>query len=252
MRLISWNVNGIRAAIRNGFLQWLKEADADVVCVQESKISQEDLPETITSPEGYTGYWHPAQRPGYSGVAAFARVAPERVYTMGIPEFDQEGRVQVLEYPDFALVNAYYPNSRRDHSRLPYKLQFCDAMLGFCDGLRASGKHVIVCGDYNIAHEEIDIARPKQNVKNAGFLPEERAAMTQFLQAGYVDTFRHFNKEPGNYTWWAYFFNAREKNIGWRIDYFCVDREFMPRVKESSILCNVMGSDHCPVQLTIE
>jgi exodeoxyribonuclease-3 len=252
MKIISWNVNGIRAAVRNRFLEWVKQTDADIVCVQEIKISTGELPETIVSPEGYKGFWHPAKRPGYSGVAAFVRAEPLRVDKMGIEHFDDEGRVQVLEYPEFTLLNTYFPNSRRDHSRLGYKLEFFDAITEFCNGIRGAGKHVIICGDFNVAHEEIDIARPKQNVKSAGFLPEERAAMTRFLEHGYIDTFRHFNKEGGNYTWWAYFFNAREKNIGWRIDYFCVNREFLPRLKQSAILCEVMGSDHCPILIEIE
>lgn len=252
MKIISWNVNGIRAVVRNRFLEWIKETDADIVCVQEVKVSAGEFTETIASPEGYRGIWHPAKRPGYSGVAVFVRVEPLSIATMGIKEFDEEGRVQVLEYPEFVLLNTYFPNSRRDHSRLPYKLQFFEALTQFCNEIRDAGKNVIICGDFNVAHEEIDIARPKQNVKNAGFLPEERAAMTQFLEHGYIDTFRYFNKEGANYTWWAYFFNAREKNIGWRIDYFCINKEFLPHLKESTILCDVMGSDHCPIRIVVE
>lgn len=251
VKLVSWNVNGIRAVVRNGFQDWLANADADIVCLQETKLASDELVSTVLATDGYTLFWQPAKRPGYSGVATLTRKKPIQVAVMGIPEFDDEGRVQILEFETFTLINAYFPNTRRDHSRLDYKLRFCQAMEACCSDLRAQGKQVILCGDYNIAHESIDLARPKQNENNAGFLPEERAAMTRFLGTGYVDVFRHFNPEPGHYTWWAYFANARAKNIGWRIDYFCVNQEFLPCVQEAAILSEVAGSDHCPITLSI-
>lgn len=252
MRIVSWNVNGIRAASRNGFLQWLAAAQPDVVCIQETRVGRVMLEEAVLNPPGYTSLWQSAEKPGYSGVGAYVKAQPLSVDVMNVPEFDREGRVQVLEYDAFTLVNAYFPNSQRAHTRLDYKLDFCRAMWNLCQELRGKGKNVVLCGDYNIAHEEIDLARPKDNENNAGFLPQERAAMSEFLSLGYVDTFRHFCQDGGHYTWWSVVTNARPRNIGWRIDYFCVNQEFMPRVTESVILPDVMGSDHCPVAITVE
>ncbi|HUW62127.1 MAG TPA: exodeoxyribonuclease III [Candidatus Bathyarchaeia archaeon] len=251
-RIMSWNVNGIRAAARAGMLDWLDQAQPDVLCVQEIKAAPEDLDLWLMNPPGYVSLWRPAVRKGYSGVAAFVKEEPLSVGQMGADEFDDEGRVQTLEYADFTVVNAYFPNSQPHGARLDYKLAFMKAIRRFCNRLVAAGKDVILCGDFNVAHEEIDIARPKENVKNAGFLPEERAAMTDLLNAGYIDTFRHFNQEPGHYTWWSYFRNERERNIGWRIDYFCVNKKFMRHVVDASIVCDVRGSDHCPVALTVK
>lgn len=251
IKAISWNVNGIRAVLKKGFLEWFNETKPDILCLQESRALPSDVSNEMELFNGYKTYWHPAQKKGYSGVCTFSKKDPISVRTMGIDEFDNEGRVQALEYKDFFMVNAYFPNSQSERARIDYKLSFCESMTAFCNKLRDSGKHVVLCGDYNIAHEEIDLARPKQNVDNPGFLPEEREAMTKFLNAGYVDTFRHFNKEPENYTWWSYRFKAREKNLGWRIDYHCVNKEFLPKIKKSEILSNVMGSDHCPVSIMI-
>ena len=252
MQLVSWNLNGIRAAIRNGFLSWFESEQPDVLCLQEVRALPGDLSSEIREPKGYTSFWHPAVRKGYSGVATYVKKAPQSVSALGIPEFDSEGRAQVLEYPDFTLINAYYPNSQPERARIEYKLAFCAVIQMFCNALRDSGKHVILCGDYNIAHTEIDLARPKENVDNPGFLPEERAAMTAFLKEGYVDTFRHFCKDPGHYSWWSYRGRARENNVGWRLDYHCVDADFMPRVKEARIWSEVTGSDHCPVSITVK
>ena len=251
-RIMSWNVNGIRAAARAGMLDWLEQAQPDVLCVQEVKAAPEDLDMFLVNPPGYVSLWRPAVRKGYSGVAAFVKEEPVAVGLMGSDEFDDEGRVQTLEYAEFTIVNAYFPNSQPHGVRLDYKLAFMKAVGRFCNSLMAAGKNVILCGDFNVAHEEIDIARPKDNVKNPGFLPEERAAMTDLLNEGYIDTFRHFNQEPGHYTWWSYFRNARQRNIGWRIDYFCVNKKFIGRVVESTILCDVRGSDHCPITLTVK
>ncbi len=252
MRIIAWNVNGIRAAVRNGLLQWLEKTQPDILCVQEVKASPQELDTPILKPPGYRSFWQPARRRGYSGVGVYVKKRPLSVRPMGIDAFDAEGRVQVIEYKRFTLVNAYFPNSQPERRRIAYKLAFCNAMIGFCNALRDAGRTIIISGDYNIAHTEIDLARPRQNTNSPGFLPEERAAMTRFLAAGYVDTFRHFCKEPGHYTWWSYRTDARARNVGWRIDYHCVNKEFVPHVRESTILSEVMGADHCPVAITIK
>jgi exodeoxyribonuclease-3 len=253
MRLISWNVNGIRAAGRGGFQKWFEEEAADVVAIQETKANEEQLDEELRHPMGYHSYWHSAEKPGYSGVAIYSKKEPLRVqHGIGVAEIDREGRVLVAEYPGFVLVNAYFPNSQREAARLPYKLKFCRQMRKFLDGLVAQGKHVAVCGDFNIAHTELDLKNPKTNVNNAGFLPEERAWMTEFLGSGYVDAFREFEKGPDHYTWWSYRPGVRERNIGWRIDYFCVDRGHRDRLKAMVHQPHVKGSDHCPVALMLK
>lgn len=254
LSLISWNVNGIRAAATKGFFAWMETTSPDIVCLQESRAHPGMLAPSFIEPPGYTSFWHPAQKPGYSGVTTYLKngVKVLGVTDMGVADFDAEGRVQVLEFKEFFLINAYYPNSQTEGARLAYKVAFCDAMLDLTRRLRDTGKGVIVCGDYNIAHKEIDLARPKDNVNSPGFLPEERACMDAFIEDGFVDAFRAFTPDPGHYTWWSFRANARQKNIGWRIDYHCVNKEFMPRVREAFILCDVLGSDHCPVGLTLK
>lgn len=253
MKLVSWNVNGIRAAGRIHFGKWFEDEKADIVCVQETKANPEQLTEELLHPCGYHSYWHSAQKAGYSGVAIYSKKEPLRVQMgIGHPEIDLEGRVLLAEYPGFVLLNAYFPNSQRDHARLDYKLSFCAKMLEFCENLRAQGKQVVLCGDFNIAHREIDLKNPKTNKDNAGFLPEERAWMDQFLSAGYVDTFRNFNPDPGHYTWWSYRPGVREKNIGWRIDYFVVNQEMKDQLKQALHQPSVKGSDHCPVVLQLK
>lgn len=251
--IISWNVNGIRAAEKKGFLTWLYEESPDVLCLQETKARKEQLIAELQSPAWnggiYKTYWQPARKPGYSGTALFCKTEPLAVRTMGIPEFDDEGRVLIADFDKVSVISAYFPNSQEGGARLGYKLAFCEAMLSLCNGLKESDRNIILCGDYNIAHKPIDLANPKANENNPGYLPEERAWMDVFTGAGYIDTFRHFCTEPDRYTWWSYRFHAREKNIGWRIDYQCVNEAFMPMVKESSILAHVMGSDHCPIKL---
>ena len=213
MKLLSWNVNGIRAAHTKGFLKWFEAQQADVICLQETKAQLEQLDQSLHHPLGYHSFWHSAQKPGYSGVAIYSKSEPLSVTNgIGDASIDSEGRVLVAEYPKFTLINAYFPNSQREHTRLDYKLAFCNRMLQFCEGLRAAGKTVILCGDFNIAHREIDLKNPKSNENNAGFLPEERAWMDQFLAAGYVDSFRHFCKDPNHYTWWSYRPGVRQKN----------------------------------------
>jgi exodeoxyribonuclease-3 len=253
MKLVTWNVNGIRSVYGKGFTDYLATEKPDVICLQEVKCATDELSDEIQRPRGYRGYWHAAEKKGYSGVALYSRKEPLAITGgMGDPEIDREGRVLVAEFTDFVLVNAYFPNSQRSHQRLPYKLEFCNKMLAFMESWRARGKGVVVCGDYNIAHQEIDLRNPKSNMKNAGFLPEERAWMDKLVGAGYVDTFRHFNKEPGHYTWWSYRPGVREKNIGWRLDHFFANREMSDRLKAAHHRPEVKGSDHCPVVLELK
>jgi len=249
--IITWNVNGIRAAEGKGLFTWFNEEKPDILCLQEIKAQPEQLPASCTHIPGYPVYWHSAKRRGYSGVAAYCRQKPLSVEVLNMPEYDDEGRCQILEFPEFTLFNCYFPNSREEGARLSYKLGFCDAVLHTALKLVGLGKSVVICGDYNIAHKPIDLAHPKENEKNPGYLPEERAWMDKFTGAGFVDTFRMFVKEGGHYTWWTYRGGARAKNIGWRIDYHCVNTSFSSRVKNVLILKNVMGSDHCPVKLTL-
>jgi exodeoxyribonuclease-3 len=250
--LVSWNVNGIRAAEKKGLFEWMEEKNADFVCLQETKAQTDQLADNFITPAGYKSWFASAEKKGYSGVVTYARDEPLAVKTLGIDEFDSEGRSIILEYPDFNLINCYFPNSQEEGKRLDYKLRFCDAVLTYCNEASGAGKNVILCGDYNVAHKPIDLANPKQNEKNPGYLPEERAWMDNFISAGYVDTFRMFCDEPEMYTWWSYRFKAREKNAGWRIDYFCVNSGFTNRVESAGILSSVMGSDHCPVELILE
>ncbi len=252
MRIISWNVNGIRACEKKGFLDFLYEQQPDFLCVQETKAQSEQLSAALLEPEGYTTYWQSAERKGYSGTAIFAKTPPLSVGVLGVEAFDVEGRVQVADLGDFVLVNAYYPNSQPERARIDYKVAFCDAMQAFCEQLVKEGRHVLVVGDYNIAHTEIDLARPKANENSAGYYIEERQALTRFLEAGYADTFRLFNSEPEHYTWWSYRARARERNVGWRIDVACVNNEFIPQVKAAGILPEVLGSDHCPITVDLK
>jgi exodeoxyribonuclease-3 len=252
MRLISWNVNGLRAVADKGFLDILRDLDPDVIALQEIKAQPDQLSEAIKNPDGYHAYWHPAEKKGYAGVCTYTRKQPLNVTVgLGIAEHDREGRVLTLEFDDCYLVNAYFPNAQHGLTRLDYKIKFNNDLLAYLDRLSKT-KTVTVCGDFNVAHKEIDLANPKANVKNPGFTPEERAWMDRFLAAGWVDTFRMFNQEPEQYTWWSYRFNARARNIGWRIDYFCVDTGSKGKVKNAAILKEIMGSDHCPVSLELD
>jgi len=247
--LISWNVNGLRALEKKGFVDIMHELDADIICLQEIKVQQEQLPDTLKNIIGYHSFWFPAARKGYAGVGTYTKIEPVNVlYGMDIPELDQEGRVLTLEFDDYFLVNVYFPNAQPGLVRMDYKLAFNRDVHNFVDRL-AEKKSVVICGDFNVAHKPIDLANPKQNEKNPGFSRPEREWMDTFTGAGYIDTFRMFNQEPGQYTWWSYRFNARAKNIGWRIDYFCVDLASEPRIKDAAILDDVLGSDHCPISL---
>lgn len=253
MKIATWNVNGIRAAAKNGFLAWLEQERPDVCALQEIKATPEQVDSSITAPWGYATFWHPAKKPGYSGVALFSRVEPISVQNgIGIEEIDCEGRVITAEFKNFTLIGAYFPNSQREGARLDYKLRFCSAMAVYCEKLRGQGKNLVLCGDFNIAHKEIDLKFPKANENNAGFLPEERGWMDEFTGMGYVDSFRYFEKGPGHYTWWSYRPGVRARNIGWRLDYHVVNPEFADRMKSSEHRTAVLGSDHCPVVLTLK
>lgn len=253
LTLYSWNVNGIRAAHRKGFLSWMDETAPDILCVQETKAHPEQLEPGLREPEGYHVYWSSAERKGYSGVALYSRLQPNQVQIgLGIHEFDQEGRTIVADYGDFVLITAYFPNGARDHSRVPFKMAYKDAFLEFCNHLRDSGRPLIFCGDVNTAHREIDLARPKENQKTTGFLPVERAWIDKVVDQGYIDTFRSLYPDRAEaYSWWAYWGKARERNVGWRIDYFFVTPDLLDRVVDAEIHAEVLGSDHCPVSLSI-
>lgn len=250
MKLISWNVNGLRACLNKGFISFVEEAQADIIALQETKMQQGQAEVDML---GYTEYWNSAQKKGYSGTAVFTKQAPVAVTTgIGIEEHDTEGRVLTLEYEPFYFVNCYTPNSQRELARLSYRMQWEEAFLGYLKALDEK-KPVILCGDLNVAHQEIDIKNPKSNRMNAGFTDEERAKMTQLLSSGFVDTFRRLYPEVTNaYSWWSYFSNARANNVGWRIDYFIVSERLMPHIKDSFILPEVEGSDHCPVGILLE
>jgi exodeoxyribonuclease-3 len=254
LRALSWNVNGLRSVHRHGnFLPWFLEDSPDILCLQETKSLVEQLPPELLSVEGYHAYFASAERKGYSGVAIYSKQEPlDVIHGLGIDEFDVEGRVLIAEYPSFVLMNIYYPNGKMSAERLAYKMRFYDAFLTFADGLKAAGQNVVVCGDVNTAHREIDIARPKENAKISGFLPEERAWMDEFLGRGYTDTFRMFDDRAEQYSYWDMKSRARDRNVGWRIDYFFVSDGFKDKVKSASIMSNVVGSDHCPITVELD
>ena len=253
IRLLCWNVNGIRAIKNKGFLEWLSGESPDILAIQETKAQPEQLDTDLKEPPGYYTYWNYPERKGYSGVALYTKVEPLNIrYDLGETALDMEGRVIVAEYSDFILFNVYYPNGKKDQERLDYKMAFYDVFLKYADELKANGKRLVICGDVNTAHNEIDLARPKENSNVSGFLPEEREWMDKFVAHGYVDTFRHFNKEPHQYTWWDMKSGARERNVGWRIDYFFVSEDLLTSVKDAFIMPQVMGSDHCPIGLVLK
>jgi exodeoxyribonuclease-3 len=249
VKLISWNVNGLRAVLKRNFLEFLNDEQPDVLCLQETKCMPEDVEQLW--PAHYTTYWNCAEKKGYSGTAIFTKLRPLMVTNhMGIAEHDREGRVITAEYPDFYLVNVYTPNSKRELERLPYRQLWDVEFLKFLKKLE-SKKPVVVCGDLNVAHTEIDLANPKANVRNHGFTIEERNGFTAFVNAGFVDTFREFEKAGGHYSWWSPMSGARSRNVGWRIDYFLISAALRPRLKRARILPHVMGSDHCPVTIEL-
>ena len=252
MRIFSWNVNGIRAIEKKGFLDWVDQIAPDVLCVQETKAHFEQLPDTLKDIDGYHGYWHSGERKGYSGVATFSKKEPLHVqYGLGIEKYDKEGRVLITEFEDFLLYNIYFPNGQKDEHRLQYKLDFYDDLLEILNEQVASGVNVLVGGDWNTAHQEIDLANPKANQNNSGFMPVERAQIDTYIENGYVDTFRLFHDEPERYSWWTYRFGARQRNIGWRIDNFFTNQDFIENIADADIHEDVMGSDHCPVSIEL-
>lgn len=248
MKLISWNVAGFRACLKKGFEDFFKDVDADVFCMQEAKVTEDQFD---FRPEGYEMFLYPAEKKGYSGTLVYSKVKPINVtYGLGIEEHDHEGRVITMEFEKFFLIDVYVPNVKRDLSRLDYRMTWEDDFRAYLKKLEKN-KPVVVCGDFNVAHEEIDIKNAKANVRNAGFTIEEREKFTQLLESGFVDTFRYFYPDKIQYSWWSYLFHARENNAGWRLDYFLVDKEHLDSVQDSLILDQVMGSDHCPVEISI-
>lgn len=253
LRLLSWNVNGIRAIHKKGFVDWALKENPDILCLQETKAHPEQLPKELISIDDYESFFsHSKIKKGYSGVAVYTKIKPQEIRDgFGIPKFDDEGRILILDYKEFILFNIYFPNGKMSEERLQYKMDFYDAFLEYVDNLLKQGRKLVICGDVNTAHKEIDLARPKENEKTSGFLPIERQWIDKFLSHGFVDTFRMFNDQPGNYTWWDMQSRARERNVGWRIDYFFVSENFRKNVKNAFILPEVMGSDHCPVGIEI-
>ena len=252
IKILSWNVNGVRSMLKKGFLEWLKKASPDILCLQEIKATQGQLPPELLYPQGFETCWNPAKRLGYSGVANFSKIKPLSVKKgFGISKFDDEGRVLESEYADFTLFNIYFPNGKMGPERLAFKMDFYDAALKHFLKLIKKGKKLVVCGDLNTAHKSIDLARPEANEKISGFLAIEREWMDKLIASGFHDSFRIFNQEPGNYTWWDTLTRARERNVGWRIDYHFISENLKPALKEATILSDVMGSDHCPVGITL-
>ncbi len=277
MKIISWNVNGIRAVEKKGFVSWLENCGADVVCIQETKAHPSQLTQSLLAPSSeenvlfpipekgaaspvavadetasYRSYWSSAKKAGYSATAIYTKIQPDKVEVLGDSLYDDEGRVTSAFFGKTVVISAYFPNSQGAGLRIDYKLGFCKAMFKYLNKLVKDGYNIVLCGDYNIAHKPIDLANPKANEGNAGYLPEEREWMEFFTTHGYTDTFRTFCKDAGQYTWWSYRFHAREKNIGWRIDYQCVNDSFADKVVSSSILSEITGSDHCPIRIEIK
>ncbi len=252
MKLISWNLNGLRGTHKNSLFLPIFEQKPDILCLQETKVTWDQLPKELQEVKGYYAYFdHPKEKKGYSGTAIYTKVKPEKVqYEMGVPELDAEGRLIATYFKDFVLVNCYFPNGGQGPERLKFKLEFYDEFLRFIDKLRKEGHRVVFCGDLNVAHEEIDLARPKQNEENTGFLPEERAWIDEVIAHGYVDTFRHLHPNKiGAYSYWDQKSAARDRNVGWRIDYFFVSTDLLPVLKSAKILSDIYGSDHCPIEV---
>ncbi len=251
MKILSWNVNGLRSVYKKGFLEWLKKVKADIVCIQETKAQPEQLPSELLSPYRYDSYFNSAFKKGYSGVAVYVKEKPLKIRTkIGMMRFDQEGRMLRLEYPYFILINLYIPYGGRGKENLDYKLQVYNFLFDYLKDIK--NKSVILVGDFNIAHQEIDLARPKENQNNIMFTSKEREQIDRIISLGFTDTFRKFHKKGGYYTWWPYFANARERNLGWRIDYAFTSKKLTPKLKDAFILSNVKGSDHCPIGIEIE
>ncbi|PKK85049.1 MAG: exodeoxyribonuclease III [candidate division Zixibacteria bacterium HGW-Zixibacteria-1] len=253
IRLVSWNVNGIRAVQRKNGFDWFFEARPHILCLQETKATAEQFPSELTESDGYHNYSSAAEKKGYSGVAVFSQLKPRNVqHGFGIARFDTEGRILICDYGKFLLYNIYFPNGKASKERLKYKLEFYDAFLDHAETMKKAGKDIIVCGDVNTAHKEIDLAHPKENEKTSGFLPEERAWLDKLIKHRYIDTLRMFNDQPGQYTWWDVKSRARERNVGWRIDYFFVSESLKKRIKRAHIFPEIAGSDHCPTAIDLQ
>lgn len=276
MKIISWNVNGIRAVEKKDFVNWILNSDADVVCIQETKANPSQLSQNLLAPgsgqeenddeplfaqalepsvgggKKYKSFFSSAKKAGYSGTAIYSLKEPDKVETLGVKEFDDEGRTTFAYFGTTVVISAYFPNSQGEGARLDYKLRFCQAIYNRCTELVNEGYNIVLCGDYNIAHKPIDLEHPKANEKNAGYLPEEREWMDFFTANGFTDSFRIFCQEPKQYTWWSYRMQARAKNVGWRIDYACVNSSFAPKIKSAAIHKDIMGSDHCPIEVVVE
>jgi exodeoxyribonuclease-3 len=252
-KLLCWNVNGIRAVRGKGFFDWLYQESPDILCLQETKAQPDQLDTELKEPKGYQTYWAYPERKGYSGTAVFTREEPRDVrYDFGDTGLDIEGRVIIADYPAFTLFNVYFPNGKSGAERLKYKMDFYEVFLKYADSLKDAGRKLVICGDVNTAHKEIDLARPKENSKVSGFLPEERAWIDGFIAHGYVDTFRHYHREPDQYTWWDLKSGARARNVGWRIDYFFISANLLPALTGAFIQPEVMGSDHCPIGIALK
>ena len=252
IRALSWNVNGLRAVEKKGFLDWFAQESPDILCLQETKSAEDQLSMELRQVPGYHAYFVSGERKGYSGVGLYTKQEPVSVKTgFGIERFDNEGRIIIAEYDTFVLFDIYFPNGQSSTERLEYKMDFYDAFLEYADGLKDAGRHILICGDVNTAHKEIDLARPKANQHTSGFLPQERAWMDKLVSHGYVDTFRMFNQKPGQYSFWDMMTRARDRNVGWRIDYFFADQKLTEQLESAFILPDVMGSDHCPVGVEI-
>ncbi len=253
MKIITWNVNGLRAALKKGVLPWIIEQSPDAMCLQETRVLPEQLTEEQREVDGYKIIWNPAEKKGYSGTSTWIkRDAREINLGLGSQRFDVEGRVIRTRHPDFYLYNIYFPNGQRGHERVQYKLEFYELLLEQSDALHAAGESIIITGDFNTAHNEIDLKNHKSNHKTSGFLPEERAMVDKFMAHGFVDPFRHLYPEKEQYSWWSYRGGARSRNVGWRLDYFLISENLLPRVQDVIIHDDVLGSDHCPTELQIE
>jgi len=258
MRILSWNVNGIRAMEKKGFCSWLVKESPDMICLQETKahprqLTKELLQINYSAAGQYFNYWASAEKGGYSGVAIYSKKEASDIRQTGITKFDTEGRLLQADFNSFTLISAYFPNAQDEGKRISYKIDFCEAVMEICRNYVKNGRHFILSGDYNIAHKPIDLARPKLNENNPGYLPEEREWMEKFTNAGFTDTFRYFYPDlKEQYTWWSYRMKNREKNLGWRIDYHCTDNSFLPEVESAAILSSVQGSDHCPIEIRLK
>jgi len=252
MRLLSWNVNGLRAIYKKNFLEWFDKRNADIYCVQETKSHIEQLPKKLIERPDYDSYFAQAERKGYSGVALWSKIKPEKIsYELGLPRFDTEGRLIQADYANFSLFNVYFPNGKASKERLQFKMDYYETFLKKMNDLLQKDKRIVICGDVNTAHKDIDLARPKENEKVSGFLPVEREWIDRLIELGFIDTFRYFHKEAEQYSWWDYKTRARERNVGWRIDYFFISNNLKDNLKSAFIESEVMGSDHCPIGIDL-